>query len=170
MERIYKKVHKWSTWSRPKAILCQSEIKNGLDESKRDIVHCVSRFNVRFVPRLHRLSLTLVAFAPKMRSQMETLQTQREMRMVLSGNHSETQEKLQQLLENTRDIHNILNQPERSITNHMMNIQEAIHSNIAEPEQRHSLQERLLKIHRQTELLPPMIDCPHCTLFSSPTH
>jgi len=114
-------------------------------------------------------SLTLVVFSLKMRSQKETLHTQRETNMVVGRNHAETQEILQ-LLDNTQDIHNILNLPDKSIEHHMRNIQEAIHANIAEPEQRHILQERLLKIHRQTELLPPMMDCPPCTLSYSSTY
>jgi hypothetical protein len=160
MERVSRKVHTWSTWGKPKALLYQSEIKQGLDDLNKDLDHCATRFNVGTPPpSLQEDGLNLVVFVVKIVSQMDIVHRQREMGMVLTGNHAEIQDKLQQLLDRTQDIQKIVRQPERSITSDMLSIQEAIHADVAGPEQQHSLQERLLKIHRQTELLPPMIDC-----------
>jgi son of sevenless len=91
-------------------------------------------------------------------SQMEILSNQREAHLSLEVNRSEIQEQLHLVLDSIQDIHAILKEPDPKIKNHMLHVQEAIHANVAGPEQRKSLQQHLLKIHRQTELLPPIID------------
>ena len=91
--------------------------------------------------------------------QVDILGNQEEARLAAERKHAETQEKLHLLLGSIRDVHAILNQPGPKIEDHMMNIQEVIHADVAEPEQQHRLQKHLLDIHRRkTELLPPMID------------
>ncbi|KIJ29890.1 hypothetical protein M422DRAFT_268673 [Sphaerobolus stellatus SS14] len=138
IERVVRKSKKWRQWGMITSLLRQSDIKKGLQEFKSDLDHCAKRFN--------------------MESQMEMVERQREMHQLLGSNHAEIQEKLQRLLESTQDIRALLNQPGSEIRSQMLTIQEAIHSNEVRPEERQTLQQRLLSIHRQTELLPPMID------------
>ncbi|KAF8589937.1 ras GEF [Ramaria rubella] len=138
IERVSRKARTWSSWNKFKALVHQSEIRQGVDDLSKDLAHCATRFNIM--------------------SHMEILHRQSELRMDLGGTNAEIQEKLQRLLDSTQDIHTILTQPEGKISDHMLNIQEAIYADVAEPDQRNELQERLLRIHRHTELLPPMID------------
>jgi len=89
---------------------------------------------------------------------MKLFDGQQEMTQVMQGNHAETQEKLEHLLDMTRDMQAVLRQPESEIRSQMQAMQEVIHTGVPEPEQRETLQRRLMSLHRQTELLPPMID------------
>ncbi|KAF8502442.1 ras guanine nucleotide exchange factor domain-containing protein [Gautieria morchelliformis] len=139
LERISRKVHTWSNWSKPRSLFFQSEIKQGIDDMRKDLNDCATRFNIM--------------------SHIEILSSQQESRLVLAGNHAEMQEQLHHLLDSIRDVHAILKQSDPKIKDHMRHVQAAIHADVAEPEQRHRLQKHLLNIHRhRAELLPPMID------------
>ena len=80
--------------------------------------------------------------------------------MAADHKHAELQENLHRLLDSVRNVHIVLDQPDRKIEDHTMNIPKVVRTDVAEPEQRRRL---LLQhppdIHRQkTELLPPIID------------
>ena len=117
--------------------------------------------DILLLPAAHFVSLA------KVMSQIDILSSQEEARLAAESKHAEVQEKLHLLLGSIRNIHAILDQPVTNIEGRMMDLQEVIHADVAEPEQRHRLQQHLLDIHRQkTELLPPIIDRtpPHSVL------
>ena len=159
MERISKKVQTWSSWNKPKALLFQSEIKQGIDDMRRELDDCATRFHVgpNDISLPHFCS-PFPSLPFKIMSQMEILSNQKESRLSLEASHSEIHERMQLVLDSIQDIHTILKQPDPKIKDHMLHVQEAIHANVAEPEQRNRLQQHLLKVHRRTELLPPIID------------
>jgi hypothetical protein len=157
LERISRKLNTWSNWSKPKALLFQFEIKQGIDDMRNNLNDCAMRFNVRLLTLLNPMSVA--DFLYKIVSQIEITSNQQETSLVIAGNHAEIQEQLQRLLDSIHDVHAILKQPAPKIEDHMLHIQAAIRADVAEPEQRHRLQQHLLNIHRhRTELLPPMID------------
>ncbi|KAF8510225.1 ras guanine nucleotide exchange factor domain-containing protein, partial [Hysterangium stoloniferum] len=138
VERISRKANLWASWSTIKSLYSQSEIKQGLDDLKSDLALCATQFSIT--------------------TQAGMLDKQREMAMLSESIHAEFRETLDRLLDSTNDIHALLNQPERNIQSRMLEIQDVLHADIAEPEMQHDLQQRLLNIHRRTDLLPPIID------------
>jgi hypothetical protein len=57
MEQISRKVQTWSSWNKPKALLFQSEIKQGIDEMRRNLNDCATRFHVSPDNFAHRASV-----------------------------------------------------------------------------------------------------------------
>jgi len=46
MSRIDRKVKKWASWSFPKSVIFQAQIKDGIDKLQRDIDAAMMKFQV----------------------------------------------------------------------------------------------------------------------------
>ncbi|KAF8589933.1 kinase-like protein [Ramaria rubella] len=135
---VSKRIHLWSTWTRAKALILLSEIRQGLASLNRDLVHFATWFDIF--------------------STMNTLRKQQTIDGMTGKTRARIIETLQELLNSTSDTSYIAHQPERIVMDHMLGLQEAIHATVTRSNERQILEARLLTIHRQTGLLPPIAD------------
>ncbi|KII88779.1 hypothetical protein PLICRDRAFT_42015 [Plicaturopsis crispa FD-325 SS-3] len=144
---IHRRMQNWSTLSRVKSFVKQSEIKEGIDASYRAIDACAMQFNVSV--------------------SMEQVRGQQDLVSIQERDQAELLQLLQNILKNQDELKIIKQMGTPEVEGFMQSIQEELlrkptagssSVDLQEQQQPHALRQGLWELHQATNQLPPMID------------
>lgn len=141
---VLNKVQTWASLSRVRSILQQSSIKQGIDESYREIELCVTQFN---------FSMNIIINGETVK--LADAQTR---------DHAELRELLQSILWDRNEMKTILGLEKPAIEGIMRSIQEELlererrSPGHQEEQGQDALVQGLWKVHSETKILPPLTD------------
>ncbi|KAF9496004.1 hypothetical protein BDN71DRAFT_1446698 [Pleurotus eryngii] len=138
IERIDTRLVRWSQLSHLKSFLQQSEIKLGIEKSQRDIDMVMMKFSAQTSLHLRR--------------------AQRDLAAIQERDRAELRELLQQIIQNTDDVKDLLGNSPEGVDQMMGALQqELLNPNLAPSEERTFI-DGLWTLHEQTSKLPPLVD------------
>ncbi|KAF4576870.1 hypothetical protein EYR36_000532 [Pleurotus pulmonarius] len=138
IERIDARLMRWSQLSHLKSFLQQSEIKLGIEKSQRDIDMVMMKFSAQTSLHLRR--------------------AQRDLAAIQERDRAELRELLQQIIQNTDDVKDLLGNSPEGVDQMMGALQqELLNPNLAPSEERTFI-DGLWTLHEQTSKLPPLVD------------